>query len=882
MSPRPLVFISAVSRELKSARQLVANTLTFLGYQPVWQEIFGTESGDLREILRHQIDNCKGVVQLVGQCYGAEPPAPDEEFGRVSYTQYEALYARKRGKKVWYLFIDEHFPAEPCDSEPEKLRELQASYRRLLQSDTHVFHPLTSSEALETGVLKLRDDLTRLRRGVKQWAAGVVTLLLVVLAAVVWLVQAQHRQTGAIQKQSEQVSAIVDRYQKMQQALVRLAEVEAQPKQAGESKLTLEEQRARAYSILEKELGLPAGALAKELPAFALELYSRGDTTPLMRARAAYALGKFDEAEKLSLAGAAQDRQAYETAKRVEEDRRKQAMEGYELAGQSAQKRIQYADALQHFREAEKLTDSHRNPEEWARVQHAIADLLIDQGQASGAERILRDVIDVRTHVLGPEHSDTLRSRNRLAYAFNTEGKYAEAEAAFRQIIKLEEKVLGPEHADTLSSRHGLANTLGNQGKYAEAEAEFRRVLNLREKVIGAEHRDTLWTRTNLATTLENQGKYAGAEAEFRQVLKLREKVLGPEHPDTLDNRDGLANALRTQGKYADTEAEFRQVLKLREKVLGPEHPDTLRTRTNLALTLMPQGKYEEAEAEFRQVLKLREKVLGPEHPDTLGSRNDVAGAIMSQGKYADAEAQYREVITLEEKGLGPEHLLTLWSHGNLADALTSQGKYAEAEAEYRHVLRLREKVLGPGNPSTLAAHSALIWMLGHYEGKYAEAEAEIRPLIKLQEKAIGAENPNTLSSRNTLADVLEGQGKYGEAEAEYRAVARLQGQLLGPEHPDTLGSRSGLAKTLMDQGKDADAEMREVIKLREKVIGPEHADTLESCYDFAAGLKRQGKTQEAKEFAQRAAEGARKVLGPDHPSTRKYEKLLQELEAKR
>src|SRR2546428_5964200 len=135
MTARPLIFISAVSRELKSARQLVANTLTFLGYQPIWQDIFGTESGDLRQILRQQIDQCKGVVQLVGQFYGAEPPTADEQFGRVSYTQYEAIYARQRGKKVWYLFIDERFPTEPCDAEPEELRNLQAAYRRRLQSD---------------------------------------------------------------------------------------------------------------------------------------------------------------------------------------------------------------------------------------------------------------------------------------------------------------------------------------------------------------------------------------------------------------------------------------------------------------------------------------------------------------------------------------------------------------------------------------------------------------------------------------------------------------------------------------------------------------------------------------------------------------------------
>jgi hypothetical protein len=100
MSLRPAIFISAVSSELRSARQLVANTLTFLGYDPEWQDVFSTQEGDLRAILRRRIDSCKGVVQLVGQCYGAEPPVKDEEFGRVSYTQYEALYAKKRGKRV--------------------------------------------------------------------------------------------------------------------------------------------------------------------------------------------------------------------------------------------------------------------------------------------------------------------------------------------------------------------------------------------------------------------------------------------------------------------------------------------------------------------------------------------------------------------------------------------------------------------------------------------------------------------------------------------------------------------------------------------------------------------------------------------------------------
>ena len=120
MSPRPVIFISAVSKELRSARQLVANTLTFLGYEAEWQDIFGTEQGDLRAMLRRRIDASKGVVQLIGECYGAEPPAPDEKFGRVSYTQYEALYAISRGKKVWYLFLDQGFTTDHHEEEPEE------------------------------------------------------------------------------------------------------------------------------------------------------------------------------------------------------------------------------------------------------------------------------------------------------------------------------------------------------------------------------------------------------------------------------------------------------------------------------------------------------------------------------------------------------------------------------------------------------------------------------------------------------------------------------------------------------------------------------------------------------------------------------------------
>ena len=679
MSPRPAIFISAVSSELRSARQLVANTLTFLGYEPEWQDIFGTEEGDLRAMLRRRIGSCKGVVQLVGECYGAEPPIDDEQFGRVSYTQYEALYAKGKGKRVWYLFLDESFPSDPRETEEEEKQELQGEYRYRLKADVHLYHSLGTREGLETSVLKLRDDLIRLRRGVKRWAVLVAVLLVSSVALSIWLLHGQQ--------------ALQEKFDKLQQGVNNFAEVQNKVRQEQPGQKP-EEIEQRTYEELGKQLGLDAATLKKQLQRFAEELKKAPNATTYERANAAFVAKDYNEAERLALA-AADEAQRSSPAKNAE------AIKAFELAGWAAEKRIEYADALKRLRDAEALTDLARDPVEWARVQFAIAYILQDQGQYGAAESILRKVLQERERTLGPEHPDTLETRHYLASAFEEEGKYAEAEAQYRALIKVEEKVLGPEHPDTLRARNNLTAALYDQGKYAEAELECRTVLTLREKVLGPEHPRTLTTRNNLAVMLSTQGKYAEAEAEERAVMKIQEKVLGPEHPGTLWTRTSLANSLNAQGKYAEAEAEERAVIKLEEKVLGPEHPNTLWACSNLAGTLSDQGKYAQAEAEDRAVLKLQEKVLGPEHPETLWTRAILAIALYGQGKYAEAEAEFRAALKLEEKVLGPEHPDTLSTCFYLARCLNAEGSNGEARELAQRAADGARKVLGAEHPNT-------------------------------------------------------------------------------------------------------------------------------------------------------------------------------------
>ena len=96
MSDRPIIFISAVTKELHSLREIIAHILQAQGYDTDFRENFDTEQGDIIEMIVRRVDKCDGMLQLVGQSYGFDPTEPHPRFGECSYTQFEALHARSK------------------------------------------------------------------------------------------------------------------------------------------------------------------------------------------------------------------------------------------------------------------------------------------------------------------------------------------------------------------------------------------------------------------------------------------------------------------------------------------------------------------------------------------------------------------------------------------------------------------------------------------------------------------------------------------------------------------------------------------------------------------------------------------------------------------
>jgi serine/threonine protein kinase/tetratricopeptide (TPR) repeat protein len=475
----------------------------------------------------------------------------------------------------------------------------------------------------------------------------------------------------------------------------------------------------------------------------------------------------------------------------------------------------------------------------------------------------------VRESALGPDHPDTLQSRNNLARTYHAAGRTAEAIALQERTLRLSEAKLGPDHPHTLQSRYNLADAYRDVGRTAEAIALQERTLKLSEAKLGPDHPHTLTSRNNLALAYLDAGRAAEAVALLEATLKLREAKLGPDHPGTLISRDNLASAYYAAGRTAEAIRLHEATLRLQEAKLGPNHPDTLISRNNLANAYLAAGRTDEAVALHEQTLKLMETKLGADHPTTLASRNNLANAYYAAGRTAEALALYEATLKVCESNLGPDHPSTLTSRNNLANAYLDAGRAAEAVRMHEGTLKLYESKLGPDHPHTLGSRGSLARAY-RAVGRTADAIALGEETLRLSEAKLGPDHPHTLTSRYNLAKAYRDAGRTAEAIALQERTLKLSEAKLGPDHPHTLTSRNNLALAYRDAGRAAEAValLEATLKLREAKLGPDHPHTLTSRNNLAETYRRAGRHDLSIPMFEEVLERRTAKLGPDHPDT--------------
>ncbi|MFI7122639.1 tetratricopeptide repeat protein [Amycolatopsis sp. NPDC049868] len=367
-----------------------------------------------------------------------------------------------------------------------------------------------------------------------------------------------------------------------------------------------------------------------------------------------------------------------------------------------------YRTVLPHARALLQHTTPDTDTTQTSRLLNNLGRYLAGQGGVGTAIGYHSRAYDSYQRLNGPDHPDTLISRNNLAGAYESAGDLDRAVPLYEATLADRERVLGPDHPGTLRSRNNLAYAYQSAGDLDRAIPLYEATLVDCERVLGPDHPNRLTSRNNLAGAYKSAGDLDRAIPLYEATLVDCERVLGPDHPNTLTSRNNLAGAYESAGDLDRAIPLYEATLVDCERVLGPDHPGTLRSRNNLAYAYKSAGDLDRAIPLCEATLVDCERVLGPDHPNTLTSRNNLAGAYQSAGDLDRAIPLHEATLADRERVLGPDHPDTLSSRNNLAYAYQAAGDLDRAIPLHEATLIDSERVLGPDHPITRTIRSNL------------------------------------------------------------------------------------------------------------------------------------------------------------------------------
>ncbi|KAI1460374.1 hypothetical protein F4805DRAFT_417324 [Annulohypoxylon moriforme] len=172
---------------------------------------------------------------------------------------------------------------------------------------------------------------------------------------------------------------------------------------------------------------------------------------------------------------------------------------------------------------------------------------------------------------------------SKVAESYNILGDFEEAERLYRELLELRQRILGEDNPETLNAMQKLINVLESQRENKkffldpqedkEAKELCWKLLQLKQQSLGKRHPGTLGTMHDLSRllqrgiiydTLRGGEEYSEkAERMCRETLQLSKEILGEEHLDTLSATQILARALQSREKYEEAVQIYREALHL-------------------------------------------------------------------------------------------------------------------------------------------------------------------------------------------------------------------------------------------------------------------------------------------------------------------------------
>ncbi len=334
------------------------------------------------------------------------------------------------------------------------------------------------------------------------------------------------------------------------------------------------------------------------------------------------------------------------------------------------------------------------------------------QREYPDAELLLRQALNLREEVYGPNHTAVASTLNRLGFLYWTMRRYRDAEPLYERALAINEAEFGSDHLEIVEGLNRLAGLYRTQGRYGEAEPLFARALSISEAEVGPEASEVYLGLENLAGLYRSQGRSDEAEPLYTRMLSIAEKGDGP-FPGVAGALRRLARLYRSQGRSDEAEPLYLRMLEITEAQFegDPLQVGVSEVLDDLGRLYLNQGRYDEAEVLFNRSLAIKQVAWGPGHPEVATTLTGLGQVYQSQRRLGEAEPLYVHALSLQEEAFGPDHPSVAFTLGRLARLYFAQGRIEEAESLLERAVSILDRPSVDPQPaiSALWDHAGLL-----------------------------------------------------------------------------------------------------------------------------------------------------------------------------
>jgi len=241
---------------------------------------------------------------------------------------------------------------------------------------------------------------------------------------------------------------------------------------------------------------------------------------------------------------------------------------------------------------------------------------------------------------------------------------------------------------------------------------------------------------------------------------------------------------------------------------------------------------------------------LSSQPPLQARLQRTLGGVYTSLGLYALADPLLERALETERRVLGLDSRETMDTLFAVGELRYYELRFGEAEAAYREAAQRRRAVLGADARDTLEADMAVASACMQ-QNRFDEAERLFRPALERQQRVLGDDDSLTLNTLNEMSVLYFRQGRYAEGMPFIERAWRLHLKLFGENAPRTLISQGNLADTLAKLKRYDEAEQlfRTAITGQERVLGRQHPTTRRTVAKLVVMYEAWGKSEKAAEW---------------------------------